>query len=699
MQPYEQLGLFYLGKRYDLTTRTRTSELVLYDSKDLVTHAICVGMTGSGKTGLGIGLIEEAALDGIPVLAIDPKGDLSNLLLTFPQLSPSDFLPWIPSSGAAESGRTPDDLATQQAEKWRQGLAEWEEDGARIQRLRDAADVSVYTPGSRAGTPLALLKSLTPPAGIDSESSAARIGSIADSILALTGIGDAPAHSRERVLVAALLQHAAVSGQAVDLAWLVQQVQKPAVDKVGVLDLETFYPARERQDLALRLNGVLAAPGFDVWLSGEPMDVGQLLHTPAGKPRVSVISIAHLNDAERMLVVSMVLNEVLAWTRAQPGTSSLRALVYMDEVAGYFPPVANPPSKPPLLSLLKQARAFGVGVMLCTQNPVDLDYKGLSNAGTWFLGKLQTERDKARVLDGLEGAAAGSIDRAALDGMLSALGSRIFLLHNVHENEPITFETRWTLSYLRGPLTKDELRRFSAPPVLSQPVAAAAPELSGARPVLAAGVSELFLPGAGPTYRPHLYGSARVTYTDAKRGINTTVDLHVLTPFTAGPVPIDWNRSAEVTVAPDALLHAPEAGARFAPVPAHASNARAYARWAKDFERWIGQARPLRLMSAADTTVAYGESERDFRVRLQQIRREARDAHVEKLRARYAPKLARQRFDARPGHDGGTRRQPGGEGSGRRDAGRTSRQRAPGGSGCHGSGAAGRDRRDRAAGR
>jgi len=467
---YEKLGLFYLGKRYDLTERKRRDEYVLYDSKDLLTHAVCVGMTGSGKTGLGIGLIEEAAIDGIPVLAIDPKGDLPNLLLTFPDLSPTDFAPWIDQGQADREGVSSDTLAAQTAARWKSGLEEWGEDGGRIARLRQAAEVRVYTPGSRAGTPLALFGSLGRTADADPEDVQASIATTASGLLGLAGFTDVAPHSREQALISAILSSGTAGAEA-DLRWVVQQIQRPAFSQVGVLDLETFYPARERQELALRFNSLLASPGFDAWNAGEPLDAGSMLFTPAGKPRIAVVSIAHLGDAERMLVVSMLLNSVLQWTRRQGGTGSLRALIYMDEVMGYLPPVANPPSKLPLLTLLKQARAFGVGIMLATQNPVDLDYKALSNTGTWFLGTLQTERDKARVLDGLEGV-AGGLDRQALDRVLSGLRSRVFLMHNVHEREPVTFETRWTLSYLRGPMSRDDLRRATATSAADAPARA-----------------------------------------------------------------------------------------------------------------------------------------------------------------------------------------------------------------------------------
>jgi hypothetical protein len=665
---YEKLGLFYLGKQYDLAASKRRDDLVLYDSKDLVTHAVCVGMTGSGKTGLGIGLIEEAAIDGVPVLAIDPKGDLANLLLTFPSLSAADFRPWVDPGDATARGLTPDQLAEQQATTWQKGLAEWDQTPARVAKLRDAAAVRVLTPGSRAGTPLALLRSLRPPDAETDEDARTRITSTAASLLALAGYAEMGPHDRELTFVSAVLASAATVASA-DLPWLVQQIQRPAFDRVGVLDLETYYPAKERQELALRFNSVLASPGFDVWLDGVPLDVGAMLHDASGRPTVTVISIAHLGDAERMLVVSLVLNALLEWTRRQTGTGSLRAMLYMDEVFGYLPPVANPPSKPPLLTLLKQARAFGVGIVLATQNPVDLDYKALSNTGTWFLGKLQTERDKSRVLDGLEGV-AGGLDRATLDKTLSALRSRVFLMHNVHDAAPVVFETRWTLSYLRGPMGRDEIKRAtgvvspapaappataaaaaSAPRVVAAPAPAAAPAAAGAtsgKPVLPAAVREFYLPATGPVTQVAavLYGAARVHYTDAKRNIDTVQDLQVTVPFSDGAVAIDWDRAEPHDSAPDELASAPPAPTgpvSYGPLPPAGMAARSYTAWTKDFEQWILRAERLTLYAAPSVklTSQAGETERDFRLRVQQAAREARDAAVQKLRDRYAPKVAR----------------------------------------------------------
>jgi hypothetical protein len=663
---YEKLGLFYLGRRYDVAARSPQPDLVLYDSKDLTTHAVCVGMTGSGKTGLGIGVIEEAAIDGIPVLAIDPKGDLANLLLTFPDLTGAAFTPWVDTSTAAAKNLAVEAYGQDQADRWRRGLAEWHQDGERIARLRAAAEFAVYTPGSRSGTPLALLKSLAPPAGEDTDAAAERATGIAASLLALAQVDTTSAHDREQVLVANILARAWALGDSPDLPWLVGQIQRPGFDRIGVLDLETFYPARERQELALRFNAVLALPNFDVWLRGEPLDIASLLYTKDGRPRVSVISIAHLDDPQRMMVVSFLLNAVLEWTRRQSGTPSLRALVYIDEVAGFMPPIANPPSKAPLLTLLKQARAFGVGLMLSTQNPVDLDYKGLSNAGTWFLGKLQTAQDKARVLDGLQGA-AGGIDRAWLETMLSALPGRVFLMHNVHEASPVTFETRWTMSYLRGPMGRDDLRRLtSRAPSTGEsdnegyPAQAIAPGNSAhvsTRPVLPAGVTEFFFPHSGTgqvVYVPFLYGCARVHYFDVRNAIDVDGQVRLLAPLGRGAVTVDWEGAEKTACTPDDLLSSPlKAPSGFETPPAQALDPANYAGWSRDFERAVTRGASLSLWAAPALKVSSqpDETERDFRLRVQQLAREKRDAAIEALRDKYAAKLSRAEDKVRRAQD------------------------------------------------
>jgi hypothetical protein len=663
---YEQLGLFYLGRRFDLSAGTRRSEPILYESRDLVTHAVCIGMTGSGKTGLGITVIEEAALDQIPVLAIDPKGDLSNLLLTFPNLAPDDFAPWVDERQARSEQLTREAAAEQVAIRWKKGLADWDQDGARIGRLKSAVDVRVYTPGSSTGIPLSVLRALR--VGTDEpEDAAARSTTVAGSLLALAGVTDTGPHSREQALVAALLGHGGPDAP-MDLPRLVEQILRPPFDRIGVMDLESFYPARDRQELALRFNSVLATPGFDIWMKGEPADLSGMLFDAKGRPRIAIVSVAHLDEAQRMMAVALVLNAAVEWTRRQGGSPSLRALVYMDEVFGYLPPVANPPSKLPLLTLLKQARAAGVGVMLATQNPVDLDYKALSNTGTWFLGKLQTERDKARVLDGLEGVSS-SWKRQQLDRTLSALRSRVFLMHNVHEQEPVAFETRWALSYLRGPLTREELRRAIGTAASGQTPAAGHPAEAGLhgdpypaeaglhadaartvamadKPVLPAGIAEYFLPSPVPpaAYEPVLYGSARVQYTDAKRGIDITAPVHAITPITDGPVPVNWDNASRIDVLPDSLARAAaNAAARYGALPAAARNTKSYAEWVDDFEQWIVRAQPLRLYSSPAHKLSSrpGESEADFSARVRQAAREQRDVAVERLRTKYAARIAR----------------------------------------------------------
>src|SRR6478672_6520726 len=468
-EDFERLGVFYLGRPYDLSAKRANPGWLLYDSKDLVTHAVCVGMTGSGKTGLCLSLLEEAAIDNIPAIIIDPKGDLGNLMLTFPSLKGEDFLPWINEDDARKKGQSPAEYASGQADLWKKGLAAWGQDGARIQRLKDSAEAVIYTPGSNAGLPVSILKSFSAPeedVRNEPELLRERISTTLTGLLGLIGVEADPIQSREHILLSTILGYAWGKGTDVDLAALIHAIQSPPVSKIGVMDVEAFFPSKERFALAMKLNNLLAAPGFQAWLEGVPLDIQQLLYTTSGKPRLAIFSIAHLSDAERMFFVTLLLSQIVGWMRTQSGTTSLRALLYMDEIFGYFPPVANPPSKLPLLTLLKQARAFGVGLVLATQNPVDLDYKGLANTGTWFIGRLQTERDKARVLEGLEGAAAGAgsrFDRGRMEEILAGLGNRIFLMNNVHDDAPEVFETRWALSYLRGPLTRAQINSLMEP--------------------------------------------------------------------------------------------------------------------------------------------------------------------------------------------------------------------------------------------
>jgi hypothetical protein len=672
MQDYEKLGAFYLGRAFDLAAGKRREDLVLYDSRDLVTHGVCLGMTGSGKTGLCLAVLEEAAIDGVPVIAVDPKGDLGNLLLTFPNLSAEEFRPWVNEDDARRKGVSVDQYASDQAAKWKSGLAEWGEDGPRIARLKAAADFAIYTPGSSAGLPISILRSLdAPPAALrdDRELFAERVTTTATSVLTLAGIDAEPVRSREHILVSTILNTAWSSGRGLDIAGLIQQIQQPPVQRVGVLEIESFFPASDRFVLATAFNNLLAAPGFEAWMEGEPLAVDRLLYTAEGKPRVSVISIAHLGDRERMFFVSLLLNELLGWMRLQQGTTSLRALFYMDEVFGFFPPVANPPSKAPLLTLLKQGRAFGLGCLLATQNPVDLDYKGLSNAGTWWLGRLQTERDKARVLDGLEGAllsAGGRFDRSYFDKSLSGLSSRVFIMNNVHEDAPVVMESRWAMSYLRGPLTRDQIRVLMAPrksapaapaapstapraqapvPAAVQPARAAGTE----RPVLPPEIQQFFVPAtvavpasAALAYAPMAVGVASVIFSDPKRSISCTRALTVLAEIDARLGSVAWADGAPLDISAKDLESEPQAEGRFLDLAPAAAKAKSYDNWTKGLKTWLGQSQTLELLVSPSTGIvsAPEEPERDFRIRLQTAAREQRDEAVAKLRQAYAAKIA-----------------------------------------------------------
>jgi hypothetical protein len=659
MQNFEKLGAFYLGKRHDTSADQLTDELTLYDSKDLTTHAVIIGMTGSGKTGLGIGIIEEAALDHIPVIAIDPKGDLGNLLLTFPALRPADFEPWIDPRAAADAGQTTAEFADTMANLWKNGLLDWGQTPERITNLRAAADMAIYTPGSTAGLPISVLREFAaPPPELlaDKDMYRERVQGTATSILTLLDVDADPLTSREHILLANVLDRAWQAGHSLDLAGLIAAIQAPGFDRIGVMDLDTFYPAKERFALAMRLNNLLAAPGFDAWMQGPPLAMDNLLHSKTGKPRVSVMSIAHLSDGERMFFVTMLLNELIAWMRSQPGSSTVRAILYMDEVFGYMPPVANPPSKQLLLTLLKQARAFGVGLVLSTQNPVDLDYKGLSNTGTWFIGRLQTQRDKARVRDGLRGAAGSDhLDGETLEQTLSGLGKRQFLLHNVHEKRPVIFQTRWVMSYLAGPLTRDQISRLTvdrpreADTVTERPAIPTGGPIKTGRPVTPPEVKQYFVPaalaadGVGKiVYYPRILTAGQVRYSRARPPVNEKRPFVFSIEAGDDPMAIDWSMAEPLDIDTANLAKNPTANATFAECAGALIRAKSYAAWEKDLRRWLRTEWPLLIYKSPHlkATSLPTETERDFRIRLQQLGNEARDLQVGKLRKRSEGKVA-----------------------------------------------------------
>ncbi len=667
---YEKLGAFYLGKIFDHNARETKEEPLLYDAKDLTTHAVCLGMTGSGKTGLCISLLEEAAIDGIPAIAIDPKGDLGNLMLTFPGLSKEEFKPWIDPAEAARKGQSVDERAEQTAKLWREGLAEWGQGPERIAKLRESAEISIYTPGSSAGKSLTVLRSFDPPPDAvlnDSDSFREQVSSSASGLLALLGLDIDPLRSREHILVSTLLQRAWLDGQSLELADLIRAIQDPPFTRVGVLDLEQFYPAKDRAKLAMSINGLLASPGFAGWLDGEPLDIKKLLWTAEGKPRVSILNISHLSESERMFFVTILLSEMVTWMRSQSGTSSLRALLYMDEVFGFFPPVANPPSKNPMLTLLKQARAYGLGVVLATQNPVDLDYKGLSNTGTWFIGRMQTERDVARVVDGLEGAATAagsSFNRQAMTTLIAGLDSRVFIMNNVHEDAPVSFKTRWALSYLRGPLTRDHIRKLSGndkpkpaksrkakalPKTLteSSPVQVEPQKEEQSRPILDAEILEYFSasPLASDTdaqYSPELFASAELHYVLARQDIDEWTTVYLKAPLAEDGRSNPWLHS-DITLKSPRLASTPGHNGGFAPLPAFAMRPASYTSWSKKLKTHLYKTCSLTLFKCTKLklTSHMGEEEVDFRLRVRDLAREKRDLRVEKLRGTFGKKLAK----------------------------------------------------------
>ena len=680
-------GKFYIGRAYDLKTQA-LQEPVLYDPDDLTTHGVVVGMTGSGKTGLCIDILEEAALRGIPALLVDPKGDLTNLLLHFPNLAPEDFLPWVDADQARREGKSVEQLATEVAGLWSKGLEKWEITSERIDRVRQAVDYAIYTPGSDAGIPVSILASLEAPSipwDENRELLREKISGTVTAVLGLVGIEADPVRSREHILLANIFEHAWHAGQDLNMHELIRLVQNPPFEKLGAFEVEQFYPSDDRFELSMALNNLLAAPAFEIWTEGAALDIHAMLWTSEGKPRQSVFYLAHLPDNERMFFVTLLLTAVEAWIRSQPGSTSLRALLYFDEVFGFLPPVAKPPSKRPLLRLLKQARAFGLGLLLTTQNPVDLDYKALSNAGTWFIGKLQTEQDKARLLDGLEGVDVkeGEFDRAQVDKLISALGKRVFLLHNVHEKEPQIFHTRWAMAYLRGPITRTKLRELNElvgadaallpmerevetdVEMMEKPAPSSLVDTSATRPPVPQRVEELFLPnnltvaeslkvegreapGAkviGLVYRPALLAQAAVRYLDRKIGLDHDKSVTARTDDVSPRGAVRWEEILTERIEITSLDRGPAPEARFADLAAPLNDAKILKEIKKDFLDYIYHSAGLSLPSnpALNLVAQPGMSEGEFRKQCAEVAQEGREAEEDKLRDKYQKKIKRIR--------------------------------------------------------
>lgn len=680
---YELPASFYLGKKFELNGRQLLDDKVLYDAKDMTTHMMCVGMTGSGKTGLCLALLEEAAIDGIPAICVDPKGDLGNLLLSFPELRASDFDAWIEPGEAARKGVDAAEYSQQVADMWRKGLKSWDQEPSRIQKFRDSVDMAIYTPGSNAGIPLTVLKSFdAPPQQVidDSELFRERIAGAASGLLTLMGVEADPLSSREHILLSNIFDQAWRKGQNLDLPSLIRSIQSPPIDKIGVFDLESFFPAADRLKMAMSLNNLLASPSFAGWLEGQPLDIKSLLYTSQGKPRLSIISIAHLSDSERMFFVTILLNELLSWMRTQPGTSSLRALFYMDEVYGYFPPTAKPPSKPPMMILLKQARAFGLGIALATQNPVDLDYKGLANIGTWFLGRLQTQRDKDRVIEGLEGAAAqtgSKFDKAAMSEKLAALGNRVFLMNNVHDDGPTVFQSRWALSYLRGPLSRQQIQKLmdsrrgeltggkAGAPNGNSAVSASGSTSTSAQAANAAGTPASAIPkntrplvpttiherfwmsskrpadGSRLIYRPGLLATAACHFVNASSKLDDWHDRSLLYTYLDELPEQVWRNAVELPPGILELAKSPEDDFEFEDTPGAMLNEKSFKQWNKELLDELYRNRPMELFSCKELKRISepGQDEVDVRVAWSQEVREQRDLEKTKLQQKYASKI------------------------------------------------------------
>jgi hypothetical protein len=684
-------GKFFLGRLFDVANNKLADKALLYDPADLTTHGLVTGMTGSGKTGLCVSLLEEAALQNIPAIIIDPKGDLTNLLLHFPELAPQDFQPWLDADVVRREGKTLDTAAKETADMWKKGLGDWGIDRERLIALKNAAEFAIYTPGSDAGIPVSVLSSLGAPSipwEGNREILRERISSTVTAILGLVGMDNVdPLRSREHILLSNLFETAWSQGKDLDLTELILQVQTPPFDKLGAFPLDAFFPAKDRMELAMLLNNILASPGFEVWREGQSLDIPALLFAEDGRPRHSIFYIAHLSDSERMFFVTLLLSAVETWMRTQTGSTSLRALVYMDEIFGYMPPTANPPSKQTLLRMLKQARAFGVGMLLATQNPVDVDYKGMSNTGTWIIGKLQTDQDKQRLLDGLE-SASGVSNRATLDKLISALGKRVFVLHNVHEKAPVVFQTRFAMNYLAGPLTRTQIPKLNelvgAKPVTSQPPVAsrrpavsladvqpvsvtaadAAPKLStvtrppstsngsATRPAVPSAVAEYFLPmthslpeafrAAGKTmssdskqtgvlYKPALVASAQVRFLDRKFGVDAEVTRAALIEGPERRSSLRWDDFV-YGGSFDKVDSSPVPDARFDVLVATLSDAKLVTALQKDFTDWVYRSTTVKAR-ANEALKVYGGpdvSQADFMKACSEAASEARDTEIEK---------------------------------------------------------------------
>jgi hypothetical protein len=658
--PPEKMGSFFLGSEYDLENGEITGEYINYDARDLTTHAVCIGMTGSGKTGLCICLLEEAAIDKVPAIIIDPKGDITNHLLHFPELLSTDFLEWINVDDARRKNYTLDEYASVVSDMWKNGLESWGIGKKRIEELSESVDYTIYTPGSGTGVPINIISSLEAPKYEDRDTLNNLISGTTSALLKLLNNDQDPVRSKEGILLSSILHHHWSQEQSLSLEKLIKQVQNPPFNRLGVFDLDAFYPEEKRLELALQLNSLIASPSFTEWLTGDTLNISRLLYHENGKPRHSIFSLAHLGEEERMFFVTLLLERISSWMQGQSGTTSLRAVLYFDEVFGYMPPVANPPSKIPLLRLLKQGRAYGLGVVLTTQNPVDLDYKGLTNTGTWFIGKLQTERDKNRVLEGLESAVqlSGIDDSINYGDIIGKLRSRVFLLHNVHNDSTKIFHTRWAMNYLRGPLTGVQIKRLmkekkektSIKLITSSGKYASSPP--NVDPKIEQYYIELSAKNFGVNERvdgkirllPSLLLNYRLRFYDKKRGIDKTSTNWVIAPEPNNLDEINWCQIRDID--PNTIHHQPLysiANIVYNQIPSQFNTFKEIKQYQKKFSDYLYRNKKYVFGAHPELKIyqSQNESREDFIVQLKQASREERDSKIDKLEKKYETKLDR----------------------------------------------------------
>ncbi|MEA1914256.1 MAG: DUF87 domain-containing protein [Campylobacterota bacterium] len=640
---YEKMGLFYLGKN------SLDDELTLYKSKHLTTHAAIIGMTGSGKTGLGIGLIEEAAVDNIPAIIIDPKGDMGNLCLSFPSMQGSDFEPWMDASEAANKNKTLSQLANDTASMWNKGIKSFGQDSARVQKLANV-EKTIYTPGSSAGVGVNILGNFDVPSDAvldDADTFSSLINTTVSSLLSLVSIEADPVSSKEHLLLSNIFYHYWSQGVGLSLEDLIGYVATPPFSKIGILQLKSFYPQKDRMKLAMLFNNVISSVTFSSWIKGEALDIQNMMYDENGKAKISIFSIAHLNDNERMFFVTILLNAYISWMRRQRGSTTLKALLYMDEIFGFFPPTSNPPSKQPMLLLLKQARAFGTGVILSTQNPVDIDYKGLSNIGTWFIGKLQTKQDIAKVLDGI--AAKSDLSKKELATQIATLKGRHFFLKNVHTDKTNSFYTRWVMSYLKGPMTKDDIRMLmknKKENIKEQDVAQSDKSSSNgnAKPLLNEGIKQYYNDtniNAKTPFYPYLYAHAQLRFYNQRKGIDTLEDLYFKVELDEMQNTLSWEDAYE-----EELLNIntkSSANATYCALPTFISQERTLKVFDKKLSNHLYGTKRLELFACKKLKMesTINQSKRDFMVEIEDVLKDKQDIAIEKLEKKYQTKYER----------------------------------------------------------